>query len=281
MPFPAAWIESKIAEAAQRGRLGHAFLVVSPRMEDARHLFHNLAARLLDNPDPGHPDLHLVEPESKSRRITIQQIRELEHALRLKSYAGGRKVACIMAADRMCVGTAEPANAFLKTLEEPPENTIIFLVTDRPEALLPTIRSRCLLLPLSPTEEDTPDPDLSRLLNDWSRTEGPPIDIAYRRASLLTSYWQDLRANLEDEFKTLLKEADDNAEKALQALLESRFIVQRDRSIAHLIRLEWGRTDLSAARSCHALEELRQALNRNMDQSLAVERCCLKISGLI
>ena len=68
----------------------------------------------------------------KSRQIKIDQLRELEHALQMKASDGRRKVVIISDADRM--GT-QAANAFLKTLEEPPNNSLLLLLSAIPEVL--------------------------------------------------------------------------------------------------------------------------------------------------
>ena len=86
----------------------------------------------------------MAEPESKSRRIVIEQIRELEHALQMRSTNGRRKVVIISEADRL---QPQAANAFLKTLEEPPSNSLLLLLTALPEALPDTIVSRCISIP--------------------------------------------------------------------------------------------------------------------------------------
>src|SRR5689334_21530250 len=97
-----------------------------------------------------HGDIHIVEPLPDKRDITIAQLREIQRELALRPYEAPRK-ACIMEpADRM---NPNSANSFLKTLEEPPGNAIIILVTENADMLLPTIRSRCQLVrfaPLSP-----------------------------------------------------------------------------------------------------------------------------------
>ncbi|MFH1067578.1 MAG: hypothetical protein V1746_06720 [bacterium] len=283
MPFPASWIEEHIIKATRAGRLGHAFLISGSDLDSMETLFHRLAAALLEENNPQHPDLHLLRPESKSRRITVAQIRELEHVLQLKPYRAPLKVAGIIAADRMCLGSAEPANAFLKTLEEPPDRTILFLLTDNPEQLLPTIRSRCLFLPLKDGRA-APDPELQTLAAAWMETKGNAADTAYRRAHLLATYWQQQRANLEKELPD--DEAEDD-EKAAIAQIESRFLLIRDRSLAHLLAETWQRAQkgaLSRAEAelaCESLEELRLSLSRNMEQGFALERCCMKIGGLI
>ena len=79
----------------------------------------------------------------RATRIPIQSIRDLRKSLYLKSNNTGRKVVLVFDAHLLCVGQGEAANAFLKLLEEPPDNTTIILITDHVELLLPTIISRC------------------------------------------------------------------------------------------------------------------------------------------
>lgn len=85
-----------------------------------------------------HPDLYFVQPSGAS--IRIDQIRALQRRVSYKSYQGGRKVFLIRQAETM---TAEAANCLLMTLEEPPEDTVFILLSSRPQALLPTVLSRC------------------------------------------------------------------------------------------------------------------------------------------
>jgi DNA polymerase III delta prime subunit len=86
-----------------------------------------------------------VQPESKSRRIVIDQIRELEHSIQRRPLLASSKVAIIHDADRL---QPQAANAFLKTLEEPPPGSLILLLSTRPKAILETARSRCIEIPL-------------------------------------------------------------------------------------------------------------------------------------
>ncbi len=94
-----------------------------------------------------HPDLRLVSFEiSESTRklrteIVIDQIRDLSAFLALRPMEGARKIAIADPADRM---NAAAANAFLKTLEEPPAGCVLILVAQNRHSLLPTILSRCL-----------------------------------------------------------------------------------------------------------------------------------------
>jgi DNA polymerase-3 subunit delta' len=90
-----------------------------------------------------HPDVFLVEYKG-IKDIKVDQIREeVEEKLFLRPFEGRFKVAIIDEAERM---NTSAQNAFLKTLEEPPKDSIVILIASRIEALLPTIRSRCQLI---------------------------------------------------------------------------------------------------------------------------------------
>ena len=90
-----------------------------------------------------HPDVIYVQYEG-AKSIKVEQIREgVEERLFLKSFEGKFKVVIVDEAERMSSGAQ---NAFLKTLEEPPPNSVIILITSNPDSLLPTIRSRCQLI---------------------------------------------------------------------------------------------------------------------------------------
>ena len=88
-----------------------------------------------------HPDLFHLRPEGKSRIIPVEKTRNLIGELNRTSNQGGAKVAIIHEIDRMKKASA---NAFLKTLEEPPADTFLILLTTRLYSILPTIRSRCM-----------------------------------------------------------------------------------------------------------------------------------------
>ncbi len=93
-------------------------------------------------------DLILIEPEGKE--IKIAQIRELIRKLSLKPYLAPFKTAII---DQAHLMTKDSQNSFLKTLEEPKGRTLLILITETPERLLPTIRSRCEIIKFSPVKE--------------------------------------------------------------------------------------------------------------------------------
>src|ERR1051326_4479019 len=153
-----------LQRSLDRGRLGHAYLFCGGAMEPLEALARALAKTLnCLNPRRGgaraapgscdrcpasrrvddgqHPDVHWVRPESKTRVVTIEQMRDLMHEVHLKPTESRFKVAAIVGADRM---NAQAANAFLKTLEEPPPGSILDRKSTEPQRILETILSRCL-----------------------------------------------------------------------------------------------------------------------------------------
>lgn len=99
-----------------------------------------------ENLDELEGDLvRIVRPYGKARFIRVDEIRELEKAMYQAAEADKWKVGVIVDADRM---QAAASNAFLKTLEEPPNGCLLMLLTHSPERLLPTILSRCVNISL-------------------------------------------------------------------------------------------------------------------------------------
>jgi len=85
-----------------------------------------------------HPDFLVVEPLAST--VTISQVREVQSFLAMKAFRAVRKIVMIRQAETM---GPDAANAFLKTLEEPPKNSLIMLCVSRLDGILPTILSRC------------------------------------------------------------------------------------------------------------------------------------------
>ncbi|HEX9786737.1 MAG TPA: DNA polymerase III subunit delta', partial [Candidatus Binatia bacterium] len=97
--------------------------------------------------DGNHADVRFIGPLADKKEISIHQIRELERELRFRSFGGKRKIAIV---DPAVLMNAAAQNALLKTLEEPPANSLIILIAPNAGGLLPTLRSRCLRLSFAP-----------------------------------------------------------------------------------------------------------------------------------
>ena len=92
-----------------------------------------------------HPDVTIIPPDPPQMLVKVDQVRHIIHEIYYRPAEGRHKVYIFSESDFM----KEAANSLLKILEEPPDFATIFLVTDNPSALLPTIRSRCMQLQLS------------------------------------------------------------------------------------------------------------------------------------
>lgn len=285
MPFPPSRVEELFQTAAKEGRLAHAYLLTGAPPAELESLGKGLAANLLDADLEGHPDFFVLRPESKSRRVSIAQIRSLEHSLSRRTHKAPLKVALILEAERMCLPPAEAANAFLKTLEEPPDHSLLILTSDRPEQLLPTVRSRCLTFPILPDKHPAPIEGIDELTRLWAESSEPTPLAAYRRASILQSFLLSTRdrLNAQSEQEVEDEEGDEN-ESAQSASLAGQLVRVREDIITHLIRSAWGRAQSSLrpeiVREVDSLEKLRLALARNIDPTLAIEVSCLRIAGL-
>ncbi|MFA6960103.1 MAG: DNA polymerase III subunit gamma/tau [Opitutaceae bacterium] len=137
-----------IERAIERRRLSHSLLITGEDHDMLLAVAHAIADRLLNTsqssapfPPDGHPDCFQLRPAKKMRQISADSTRELIGKVQVSPTVAMQKVAIIHECDRM---NTAAANIFLKTLEEPPANTTILLLTTRPYALLTTIRSRCL-----------------------------------------------------------------------------------------------------------------------------------------
>ena len=113
-----------------------------------------------------HPDWHVVQPEGAGNFIRIDQVRDLQTVMSRRPNQGRRRIAVLESADRM----NEPAaNALLKLLEEPPEDSLLILITSAPQRLLPTISSRCQPMRFTTLSIDDLAPALAEELTEQQR----------------------------------------------------------------------------------------------------------------
>src|SRR5512139_3228618 len=216
-----------LRSALRRGALHHAYLFGGPegvgKATAARLLAQAAnceggepaAAGLRDDPCGAcgpcrkiakgvHPDVIVLREErvmakagawepkggrSPSKDVVVDQVRDVvDHRLALKRFEGRRRFVIVDPADAM---NAQAQNALLKTLEEPPEDTTLVLVAASPDALLPTIRSRCLRIAFAPLPAGAIAPRLEerlprlveRRLEELAKQRGgEPPDDDRRRA---------------------------------------------------------------------------------------------------
>lgn len=157
-----------LLRAFAEGRLPHGILFYGDDLDSVTRAAHALAGEILGADDATkHADFFALRPSGKARFIRVDPMRGFIRNLYLSPNQGTRKVGIVYDADRMM----DPAaNAFLKTLEEPPADTTLFLLTTRPHDFLPTIHSRCFhfRIPAEGEAQDAPDwADWKRDLRAW------------------------------------------------------------------------------------------------------------------
>lgn len=172
-----------IRHAIECGRTANGYLLAGPVHVAGRKLAEKVLQLLFCKVDADKPcghcnecrsvreqttaDIHWVAPANVSRTISVDQIRnDIIAPISQSALAGGWKAGVIFFADRM---NEAAANAFLKTLEEPPEKTLFLLLSDAPQFLLPTIISRCQRIDIT-AERDLVSHHKERLLGTLSGT---------------------------------------------------------------------------------------------------------------
>jgi DNA polymerase-3 subunit delta' len=246
-----------IRKGCESGRLAHAYVIIgSPRgqgLQFATSFLKLLFCRAADKPcnecigcqqleSHQHVDTLWIEPQSKSRKILTEDVRGLIRRMSQTAFDGGWKAGVILSAECMNVNSA---NALLKTLEEPPPKSLLLLVTDSPQSLLPTILSRCQKIVLSSGRFGAMDAEwrgpLQKILRDLPPSGG--LDAA-RLASQLKGLFDTVKtgiaAEVEDDLG-LSEEALD--ESKLKDILAARTNARLKEVQADVFRvmLDWHR----------------------------------------
>jgi DNA polymerase-3 subunit delta' len=334
MAYTADRAHELIASAHRRGRLAHAFLISGAHGSGKEHL----AARIIQlvngtgassgggdlfgTPEPvTTPALdemesgwvRVIRPRMKSRRISVEEIRNLEQTLHLAAPGGTCKTGVITEADRM---NDQAANAFLKTLEEPPRHTLLLLLTANPQRLLPTILSRCVRVPLlggRPLLEHGGAELVAALNRAATRGFGTPVGALHLKATF-SSFLARCRDAAEAAAKAAEKEETATYKDATdgawlkqrqvfhKANAEAEYLDSRARLLdvltawmADLLRLKTGsrgfdfpdsvqalqhlietESETRLLQRMEALDSLRRTLETNASESLALEVGFLK-----
>ena len=301
----------------ENGRLAHAYVLAGPagrtlaiaeRLLELLHCdsatgrpcgqcpaCHNIAAHR-------HADSLWIEPHNKSRNIDIDTVRSVREHMSRSALAGRWKSAVFVGADRM----QEPAaNALLKVLEEPTPDTIFLLLTDNPQSLLDTVRSRCQILQLHGGADNTPDAFSGPML-DILETGGPGIVGGLVRARRLSALLKPERERIEKEEKALVNwdlyegKAREKMEDVVDARVVARYkgvLTEALRALEHwyhdillcvagagesfflrqdqLPRLQALASGLTYRRACHnirVVEEMKGQVELNVSESMLFER---------
>jgi DNA polymerase III subunit delta' len=318
-----------------RGRLGHAYLFTGHQLEELESLARTLAKTLNcqkpvktggvatdccdDCPScrkidgDFHSDMHWARPESKSRVVTIEQMRELMREIQLKPTEAEYKVAIITAADRL---NPQAANAFLKTLEEPPAKSVLILLTTAPQRILETILSRCLRLNFSGDAVPPLDPAQTEWMAQFgalAATEQKTLLGRYRLLDVLLQKLGEIRERVGEaltarsplqRYDDVEKDLREKWEDELAAAIEAEY--RRQRADLLLLVQWWFRdiwlhalaaghellnfpqiagaeavarrlTPRRALENLQVLEQTQRLLHTNVQEALALEVGLLKL----
>jgi len=319
VPSNVAKALASFESAVDGGRLAQAYLVVGSLRDEAVPFAQQALQRMFCRgavPPCGecpacrqvverrHTDIVWIEPEKKSRVVGIDRIRELQHVVYQTSFEGGWKAVVLVAADR--VGE-EASNAFLKTLEEPPPRCLFLLLTDAPQAVMATIKSRCQRIVLSSEPDVLPEPWRERLLAILGEPVPPDLSGALLRSTRLDKLLADLRESVADAEEEAVGENDDIAEETLLARIEARYrgmrtmvvrgvllwyrdvlmcvsggeadcLRYRDRE-ADIRRTAEGLSHADAFRNLQIVEGMQRQFERNMPADTVIQGAFSALSG--
>jgi DNA polymerase-3 subunit delta' len=336
--FPAqSQVTQTLQRSLQRERLAHAYLFSGGWLAElegvartlaktvnclspTRRTASGLALDCCDRCDScrridefNHPDVTWIRPESKSRVITINVMREVMQTVNLKPTVAPYKVAVIVAADRLNV---QAANAFLKTLEEPPPKSLLILLTTEPQRMLETILSRCLRLSFAESG-DPFDAEQAAWLDSFSHLAAAGaggVLARYRLLGLIVKKLGEQREQIEETFNArspleryddLEPDMRDRMENELSAAVEAEYRRRRKDLLGVLhwwLRDVWllslaagtdllsfpalaaaaqtvaGRISPAEARSnLEEMDRLQRQLHTNVQEALALEVGLLKL----
>src|SRR2546422_10897425 len=217
--------------ALERGQVHHAYLLAGPEGVGKELLARTFAqASNCEEPDPAvrpcgkcpncrgiergnFPDVAFLMPQTEllargvvgradlegapSKEIRVDDVRALAKRLSFAALRGRRKIAIVTPADAM---NERAQNTLLKTLEEPPAGTTFLLVSTNPDALLPTIRSRCARVQLGPVPEDALAARLLRegVAEGEARERAGRAQGSFSRALAAQGEWRELLEQVED-----------------------------------------------------------------------------------
>jgi DNA polymerase III subunit delta' len=203
--------EAEMLAAYREGRLAHAWLIGGREGIGKATLAWRFARFVLANPDPAakavqeardlrvdpghptarllaglaHPDFSLIRREWQgaakrlASEISVDAVRYGLQVFQLSAAFGGWRIAIVDAAEDL---NRNSANALLKMVEEPPQHSLILIVSHRPGQILPTIRSRCRRLRLEPLSDDEIVRAVIGLGPPWSNTSAGTLAAAAKRA---------------------------------------------------------------------------------------------------
>lgn len=282
----------------ENGTFSHAYCLIGSSQIGKRTLANELAAKILGtgvsnlSTNPDYVYVERLEDEKtgkKKKEISADQIRQVREKFYNSSWLNGYKVIVLDEAELL---NEESANAFLKILEEPPAKSIIFILTENDNLLLPTIRSRCQCLELSAVS-DVEMSEFLKSLNCHDSQAQEIIKLAWGRPGKAKDLLEDnekYSQNFEEQrrFEKILKSPiyerwalmeDVLSEKGgliktkekLEPILESWMMLWRDLMITDLVNGKKYQQNIDQT------NKTKNLLSANVNSKLAIEQLLTNI----
>ena len=312
-----------LRRALESDRLHHAYIFLGPEgvgkksvalslakavyCRELKHDFCGCCASCVRIEKRNHPDVRVVGLLKDKKDISIEQVRLLERELSYRAFSGGKKIAII---DPALLMNFSAQNALLKTLEEPPRNSILFLISTSAGGLLSTLLSRCLRLSFAPLPARAVaeclislrglKPEEAGLLAAVSLGSlGRALSRDPEEAARKRKQWAERMVSLADrdsrEWATLAEELSKDREEALGFLewLEWWYrdmliygVTESDRELCNLDLIEI----LKRQAESHSLERAlflcslagltAARIRRNVNRRMALENLFADVAGL-
>ena len=296
-----------LERSLEKGRLPHAMLLHGDHYPLLEELALGLGSVLLDintdaqsGPDrfdavEKHPDFFPLRPSKKARSIRAEDTREIIRQVQQSPHQADRKVVVIYEADRLGSSSkAASANIILKTLEEPPLDTTIILISTRPYSLLDTIRSRCFNFRIAAPFVPTSEASWQQWLSDYSSfldgltqlgSDKEKITASFMMiygliarftailAELVSENWKAERDKLPEDMSDEEKDATkEGSAKGIRAKLLKEIEHQTRETAAPYLRGEKsGDITLKFTDSIQQFEQVIALLNVNLKEETALE----------
>lgn len=291
-------IANFLESSFENGTFSHAYCLIGASQVGKRTLANELAAKILGtaignlSTNPDYVYVERLEDEKtgkKKKEISAEQIRQVREKFYNSSWLNGYKVIVLDEAELL---NEESANAFLKILEEPPAKSIIFILTENDNLLLPTIRSRCQCLELSAVS----DTEMSEFLKSLNCHDGQAqeiIKLAWGRPGKAKELFEDnekYSQNFEEQrrFEKILKSPiyerwalmeDVLSEKGgliktkekLEPILESWIMFWRELMITDLVNGKKYQQNIDQT------NKTKNLLSANVNSKLAIEQLLTNI----
>jgi DNA polymerase-3 subunit delta' len=279
-----------LRQSLEKNRLHHAFLFLGAEGVGKRTValslamavqclekvgdFCNICANCVKIRSGHHPDVRLLGLLPQRKEISIQQVREMERELNFHPFSGRKKIAIV---DPAALMNASAQNALLKTLEEPPRDSLLILISTGIGGLLPTLLSRCLRLSFPPLPVEL----VTRFLVSERGIKQEKAEIL--AAMTMGSLGAAIRLEAEDllEKRKIWAEKIDSLERENYRegmVLAEEFAGTREKSLEFLEWLEGWYRDILVY---HATENLQGIRNFDMEKEIKNQARLYKLERIL